>query len=96
MEKFSKKVMTDDKVIYIFTAPTCGQCKMVKPALEKMASTSNVRMVEVDTSTESGLSFAQNNGVRVLPSALICKGASSIVLSGAGQVSAGIKKHLTE
>ena len=96
MEKFSKKVMTDGKVIYIFTAPTCGQCKMVKPALEKMASTSNVRMVEVDTSTESGLSFAQNNGVRVLPSALICKGASSIVLSGAGQVSAGIKKHLTE
>ena len=93
MDKFSKKL--DGKAIYIFTAPTCGQCKMVKPALEKMASNSKVKFVEVDTSSDSGLAFAQQNGVRILPSALVTDGSTSVLLSGAGQVSAGIKKHLS-
>lgn len=93
MEKFIKKI--DGKAIYIFTAPTCGQCKMVKPALEKMASSSKVKFVEVDTSSDSGLSFAHQNGVKILPSALVTDGSTSVLLSGAGQVSAGIKKHLS-
>lgn len=89
MLKYNKDVDSETKgnTVFMFTGPTCGQCKMVKPRIEKLASTrDDFNFYEVDTSTEDGVNLAQRYGISMLPSMVVMSTDEPTVLAGAGQV----------
>lgn len=86
MESYSKEASISNGVVYIFTSPACGQCKMIKPRLEKEASAHpEYKFLEVNTATDEGLELARKYKVSMLPTAVI-PGEFPVVLTGAGQV----------
>lgn len=89
MLKYNKDVDSETKGnnVFMFTGPTCGQCKMVKPRIEKLAATKEgFNFYEVDTSTEDGINLAQRYGISMLPSMVVMSTDEPTVLAGAGQV----------
>lgn len=52
-----------------FTAAWCGPCRQLAPVLEAVATTKNVRVVEVDVDHEQLL--AQQFGVRSMPTVVL-------------------------
>lgn len=89
MLKYNKDVDSETKGnnVFMFTGPTCGQCKMVKPRIEKLAATKeDFNFYEVDTSTEDGINLAQRYGISMLPSMVVMSTDEPTVLAGAGQV----------
>lgn len=52
--------------LVIYTSPTCGPCKQLKPALIDLAETNGVPLTVIDASEETKPDF-QINGIRAVP-----------------------------
>jgi thioredoxin 1 len=58
-------------VAYHFWSPTCGPCKVIKPAIEDLKEEfSNIKWVSVDTHNDSQ-GIAEKFGVRVVPTIVV-------------------------
>lgn len=93
MNKYASNIDSDSKsnTVFMFTSPTCGQCKMLKPRIEKVASAhSDYSFYEVDTTTPEGITLAQKYSVSMLPTVVVMSADTPIVLAGAGQVASGL------
>ena len=97
MNKYASNIDSDSKsnTVFMFTSPTCGQCKMLKPRIEKTASSrTDYDFYEVDTSTPEGIELAQKYKVSMLPTVVVMSTDTPTILSGAGQVAGGLVKAL--
>ena len=97
MNKYASNINSDNKsnTVFMFTSPTCGQCKMLKPRIEKTASErTDYAFYEVDTSTPEGIELAQKYKVSMLPTVVVMSTDTPTILSGAGQVAGGLVKAL--
>ena len=93
MNKYASNIDSDSKsnTVFMFTSPTCGQCKMLKPRIEKIASEhSDYSFYEVDTTTQEGITLAQKYSVSMLPTVVVMSADTPVVLAGAGQVASGL------
>lgn len=87
MNKYTEDIADTNNVVFLFTGPHCGQCKMIKPRLEKQAADQDeFTFYEVDTSTDTGIQLAKRYKVSMLPTAVVIKNGNETVLTGAGQV----------
>ncbi|ETW03081.1 hypothetical protein H310_05509 [Aphanomyces invadans] len=74
-EHYAELTGADKITVVLFSAPWCGQCKLITPKLNKLAKEApeNVSYVKVDTTALEDLSV--DLGVSALPSVKIyCKG----------------------
>lgn len=97
MKSYTKEIDSDTKsnTVFLFTSPTCGQCKILKPRIEKIAAANeDYTFYEVDTSAEEGMDLARKFAVSILPTAVVMSKEKPLVLSGAGQVSGSLSKAL--
>lgn len=97
MNKYASNIDSDSKsnTVFMFTSPTCGQCKMLKPRIEKTASErTDYSFYEVDTSTPEGMELAQKYNVSMLPTVVVMSADTPVVLAGAGQVASGLASAL--
>lgn len=97
MIKYASNIDSDNKsnTVFMFTSPTCGQCKMLKPRIEKVASErSEYSFYEVDTTTSDGMALAQKYNVSMLPTVVVMSTETPTILAGAGQVAGGLIKTL--
>lgn len=97
MIKYASNIDSDSKsnTVFMFTSPTCGQCKMLKPRIEKTASDrTDYSFYEVDTATPEGMELAQKYNVSMLPTVVVMSTDTPTILSGAGQVAGGLIKAL--
>lgn len=97
MIKYASNIDSDNKsnTVFMFTSPTCGQCKMLKPRIEKAASErSEYSFYEVDTTTPDGMALAQKYKVSILPTVVVMSTETPTILAGAGQVAGGLIKTL--
>lgn len=93
MIKYASNIDSDSKsnTVFMFTSPTCGQCKMLKPRIEKTASErTDYSFYEVDTATPEGMELAQKYSVSMLPTVVVMSADTPVVLAGAGQVASGL------
>ena len=93
MIKYASNIDSDSKsnTVFMFTSPTCGQCKMLKPRIEKTASErTDYSFYEVDTTTPEGMTLAQKYSVSMLPTVVVMSADTPVVLAGAGQVASGL------
>lgn len=98
MLTYNKDIDSDSQSnsIFLFTGPTCGQCKMIKPRIEKLASVrQDYNFYEVDTSTEEGIELAMKYKVAMLPTAVVMSKEEPVVFRGAGQV-VNLEKSLND
>lgn len=98
MQIYTNTVDSDSKsnTVFIFTSPTCGQCKMLKPRIEAAASVKDrYTFYEVDTTTPDGMELAQKYNVSMLPSAVVMSTDPPVILSGAGQIASGLVSALS-
>lgn len=56
--------------VLIFTSPTCGPCKTLKPLLMGMAVTHNFNCTTVQASAETQAEFLKHN-VRAVPTVVV-------------------------
>ena len=93
MNKYASNIDSDSKsnTVFMFTSPTCGQCKMLKPRIEKVASEHpDYSFYDVDTATPEGMELAQKYNVSMLPTVVVMSADTPVVLAGAGQVASGL------
>jgi thioredoxin 2 len=85
-------------VLVDFWAPWCGPCRMVSPALERIASdlAGRIKLVKVNVDAAPGLQ--QRFGVRSIPTLMVFRGgqvaASQIGAAPAGQLRAWVDQAL--
>lgn len=80
--------LTQGNVALFFSGPYCGQCKMVKPMIEKasLSVKDKVTVLEADTGKPEALEIAKKYGVSALPTIVVLKGGELAgKLVGAGQ-----------
>lgn len=97
MNKYASNIDSDSKsdTVFIFTSPTCGQCKMLKPRIEAAASVKDrYTFYEVDTTTPDGMELAQKYNVNMLPTAVVMSTDPPVILAGAGQIASGLVSAL--
>lgn len=97
MQIYTNSVDSDSKsnTVFIFTSPTCGQCKMLKPRIEAAASVKDrYTFYEVDTTTPDGMELAQKHHVNMLPTAVVMSTDPPTTFSGAGQIASGLVSAL--
>ena len=97
MNKYASNIDSDSKsnTVFMFTSPTCGQCKMLKPRIEKVASEhADYSFYEVDTTTPEGMTLAQKYKVSMLPTVAVMSTETPTILAGAGQVASGLVSAL--
>lgn len=59
---------SDQKSIVMFWSETCGPCKIMKPAIQKIEDAENeVKFFGVNTSTVDGMDLAKANMIRSVP-----------------------------
>ena len=67
---FEQEVLRSERpVIVDFTAPWCGPCRTIEPALEELASESGVALVALDVDRNPGT--AARYGVLSLPTVIL-------------------------
>ena len=94
--ELQQKINNGDKMIVEFWAEWCGPCKMMKPIVEKVASTneSEVKMytLNIDNNREVALSL----GIRSIPTVKMFN-SGSVVETKVGMMNEGqIKDLVTE
>lgn len=52
------------KKLILFKSPFCGPCKMFEPNLKEAAKQLNIEYEFIDVSTEQGLDYASEHGVK--------------------------------
>lgn len=94
MNKYTSDYKDKEIATLFFSGPYCGQCRLVKPRVEKDAeSHPELNLCEVSTGEEAGMDLAAEYGVTQLPTVVVLKkGIMHAKLVGAGQVS--VKKIL--
>lgn len=98
MQIYTNSVDSDSNsnTVFIFTSPTCGQCKMLKPRIEAVASVKDrYTFYEVDTTASDGMELAQKYNVNMLPTAVVMSTDPPVILSGAGQIASGLVSSLS-
>jgi thioredoxin-like negative regulator of GroEL len=55
--------------LVIYTSPTCGPCKALKPVLEEVAATNNIALELVDACKETEKDF-YDMGIRAVPTVI--------------------------
>lgn len=98
MIKYASNIDSDSKsnTVFMFTSPTCGQCKMLKPRIEAAASVKDrYTFYEVDTTSPDGMELAKKYNVSMLPTAVVMSTDPPVILSGAGQIASGLVSALS-
>ena len=98
MQIYTNSVDSDSNsnTVFIFTSPTCGQCKMLKPRIEAAAKVKDgYTFYEVDTTTPDGMELAKKYNVSMLPTAVVMSTDPPVILSGAGQIASGLVSALS-
>lgn len=92
---------TDQKAFVLFWSETCGPCKIMKPAIQKIEDAEvDIKFFGVNTSTVDGMDLAKANMIRSVPTIQFIK-AGEVVHSISGsvtkdQIEGFINKHLKE
>jgi thioredoxin 1 len=69
---FEKLTKSETLTLVKFGAPWCSSCKILDPILDKVTDNyPNINSVEIDVESEGEL--AKNNGVRGVPTVILCK-----------------------
>ena len=79
--------MTDVHVLH-FWSPTCGPCKVIKPALEdiKEEFEGKIDWISINTK-EDPKGYAQKFNVSVVPTIIVFKGDTEVALYSGTQIS---------
>ena len=76
-DNFEKEVLQSEKpVLADFNASWCGPCRMLKPILEEVAASSNVKIVSINVDDEDEL--AEKYGVQSIPCLILFDKGSEI------------------
>jgi thioredoxin 1 len=76
---FEKTVIQSElPVVVDFWAPWCGPCKMVAPALEKLAKEYNGKLLIAKVNTDENPEWAQKYGVQGIPTMLFVYGGKIV------------------
>lgn len=79
---------TSDVTVYMFSSPTCGPCKHIKPVINELKEDySYLKWVDVDTSVDTH-GLASRFGVRQVPTMVVAT-PSTIVGSFTGTQAMG-------
>ncbi len=78
-EAFEKTILQSNiPVIVDFWAPWCGPCKMVAPALEKLAKEQAGKLLVTKVNTDENAKWAGKFGVQGIPTMLFISGGKVI------------------
>ncbi len=76
---FEKTVLNSNiPVIVDFWAPWCGPCKMIAPALEKLAKENAGKVIVAKVNTDENSEWAMKYGVQGIPTMLFVAGGKII------------------
>lgn len=76
-QEFDRVIAPDDPVIVKFSAPWCGPCKALAPALDEVAKETGMRLVEVDV--DQSPEIVGSYRVRGLPTVMVFKSGKPVV-----------------
>lgn len=54
-DNYEKEVINEEKVVLDFNANWCGPCKMLKPVLEEIEKTNNIKIVSINVDENNEL-----------------------------------------
>jgi thioredoxin 1 len=78
-EAFEKTILKSNiPVIVDFWAPWCGPCKMVAPALEKLAKEQAGKLLVTKVNTDENPEWANKFGIQGIPTMLFISGGKVI------------------
>ena len=79
VDAFEKTVLQSDiPVVVDFWAPWCGPCKMVAPALEKLAKEYSGKLLVAKVNTDEHSEWASRYGVQGIPTMLFVAGGKVV------------------
>lgn len=79
--------------IVIYTSPTCGPCKQLKPILVELTDANKITLEVVDASDETKVRFI-DNGIRAVPTVVCIRDGREYSRFTGIQTQAGIIKYL--
>lgn len=79
--------------IVVYTSPTCGPCRQLKPILVELTDSNRIALEIVDASDETKQQFA-DNGIRAVPTVVYIRNGREYARFVGAQTRTGMMKYL--